>query len=70
MTPFHTGFVRELHTTTALQSCLSWRVSENVRAVRDQQGANYLVVKPDFYANTMAAAAVERTRTAIEQARI
>lgn len=67
MSPYHTGLIRELHSTTALLSCLRWRVSENVRAVRDQQGGRYSVVAPDFYANTMAAAAVERTKTAINE---
>jgi hypothetical protein len=34
MSPFHTGFVRELHTTTALQCSAAWLVSENILALR------------------------------------
>jgi hypothetical protein len=34
MSPHHQGFVRELHTGTALLLSASWLVSENVRAAR------------------------------------
>jgi hypothetical protein len=44
MSPFHTGFVRELRTTTALQCSAAWLVSENVRFIREQQQeARYVV---------------------------
>lgn len=67
VTPFRQGFTRELRTTTALMTSMRWRASENVREIRDRQGARYSVVAPDFYTNLAAAAAIERTKTAINE---
>jgi hypothetical protein len=62
MSPYHTGFVRELRTTTALQGSASWLASENTRAIREASGEPYELVTPDFYGGLIAEAAIEQTK--------
>lgn len=70
MSPFHTGFVRELHSTTALQCSAAWLVSENVRAIRERQRAEYYVpVSLSVFKMITDEIALSEARSAIQEVR-
>lgn len=45
MSPFHQGYVRALHSATALVSALSWLASENIRQIKEARGEPYIATK-------------------------